>query len=49
MQTADHEWAEHSPEENYPLIEFWCESCHHAWDVSGTLEDVIGGKFDEED
>jgi hypothetical protein len=42
-------WLEHRPKVIMPLVEFWCTCCHHTWEMEGTLQDVLDGKFNEDD
>lgn len=49
FQSGDRMWSKLDPPvEDSPLIEFWCRDCDHSWEMSGTLEDVLAGIFDEE-
>jgi hypothetical protein len=41
-------WTIHEPKVIMPLVEFWCTCCRHTWEMEGTLEDVLSGRYDEE-
>jgi hypothetical protein len=48
-QQEDGTWNQLVPiQEGEPAVEFWCSSCEHLWEMSGTLEDVFAGEFDED-
>lgn len=48
FQVGNLVWDKHEPRVDMPLVEFWCIDCRHTWEMSGTLEDVLAGIFDEE-
>jgi hypothetical protein len=48
FQVGDRLWAQHNPKVIMPLVEFWCTCCSHTWEMEGTLEDVLAGRYDED-